>query len=171
MNTKKTVLAGLMIALGMVLPLLTMQIPEIGSMLLPMHLPVLLGGFICGPAYGALVGFIVPILRSLLFGMPVLMPMALAMAFELLAYGLVTGLLYNKLKKVKFGIYLSLIPALLIGRIVWGIAAYLLFSMTGKTFTIALFISGAFVNAVPGIILQLILIPIIVASLKKNKLV
>ena len=83
-NTKKMVLSALLLALGMILPMLTMQIPTIGNMLLPMHIPVLLCGFICGAPYGAMIGFALPIIKSIVFGTPILMPNALAMSFELL---------------------------------------------------------------------------------------
>lgn len=103
-KTKKIVLAGLFIALGIVLPFITMQIPSIGNMLLPMHIPIILCGFICGGPYGLIVGVIVPLLRSVLFGMPALFPNAVAMAFELGTYGFVTGVLYKRFNKKSFGI-------------------------------------------------------------------
>ena len=91
-NTKKLAYAALFLALCLVLPMLTGQIPQIGSMLLPMHIPVLLCGLVCGWQYGAAVGFVAPLLRSVLFGMPPMYPVAIAMAFELLTYGLVIGI-------------------------------------------------------------------------------
>lgn len=166
-NTKKLVISGVCLALCLLLPFLTGQIPKIGNLLLPMHLPVLICGFIAGPVYGLLVGLIAPILRSLLFGMPPLMPTAAAMAFELAAYGFLTGLLYQKLPKKPAYAYVSLIGAMLGGRIVWGVAAFLLNSALGNPFTLAIFMAGAFTNAVPGIILQLVIIPPIVLALKK----
>ena len=93
-NIKNMVLAAMFLAIGLVLPLFTGQIPQVGNMLLPMHIPVFLCGLICGWQYGAAVGFIVPLLRSAIFGMPVFFPSATAMAFELMTYGLVAGLLY-----------------------------------------------------------------------------
>jgi len=69
-DTLRLTLAALFVALGLVLPFLTGQIPEIGSMLLPMHLPALLCGFVCGWPCGLAVGFVMPLLRSLIFGMP-----------------------------------------------------------------------------------------------------
>ena len=121
-NTKHLVLTELFLALGIVLPFLTGQIPEIGSMLLPMHLPVLLCGFVCGWPYGLAVGFITPLLRSLLFGMPPMFPKAVAMAFELAGYGCLAGLLFRILPlKNIFRIYLSLLSAMLGGRIIYGL--------------------------------------------------
>lgn len=171
-DTKKLVLSGVFLALGLVLPFLTGQIQSIGSMLLPMHIPVLLCGFICGAPYGLIVGFITPLLRSVLFGMPKLFPMACAMAFELAAYGFLAGLLYKLLtnRKDVLRIYVSLVFAMLGGRIVWAVAAKIFYTMAGMNFTMQVFWAGAFANAVPGIILQLILIPAVLLALKKAKL-
>ena len=94
-NSKDLTLTAMFLALGLVLPFLTGQIPQIGNMLLPMHIPVFLCGLICGWRYGAILGFILPILRNAVFGMPVLFPTGIAMAFELMTYGLVAGFLYG----------------------------------------------------------------------------
>ncbi|WP_322597248.1 ECF transporter S component [Acetivibrio straminisolvens] len=94
MSTKRLVLSGLFLALGLLIPFLTAQIPSLGSRLLLMHIPVLLCGFICGWPYGLIIGLVLPVFRSMLFGMPPMFPTAVAMAFELAAYGLMTGLLY-----------------------------------------------------------------------------
>ena len=145
-NTKKLVLSGLFLAIGLVLPFLTGQIPEIGNMISPMHFPVLL------------------------FQMPPLYPVGLAMAFEMAAYGLVSGLVYSRVQHNIKGIYLSLIPAMVVGRIVWGIAQVVLMGLSGGSFTFHAFIAGALINAVPAIVLQLILIPLIIAALQKAKI-
>ncbi|MBQ3155641.1 MAG: ECF transporter S component [Clostridia bacterium] len=164
---QKLVLSAACLALCMVLPFLTGQIPEIGSMLCPMHIPVLLCGFLCGPAWGAVVGAIAPLLRFALFGMPPLMPTGAAMCFELAAYGAVAGLLYRALPRSTRSVYLSLIAAMLCGRILWGIVRVLLTGVTGSPFTWAAFLSGAFTSAVPGMILHLLLIPVIVLALER----
>lgn len=169
-KTKKLTLSALFMALGIVLPFFTGQIKQIGNMLLPMHIPVLLCGFVCGVPYGLMVGFIVPLFRSLLFGRPELMPTAVAMAIELAVYGAVTGLMYSKLKGKKFGIYLSLIVAMVAGRIIWGLVSLVLYGIMGNVFTWQIFAAGAFLNAVPGIIIQLILIPAIIFALEKANL-
>ncbi len=163
------VLSALFLALCMVLPLLTGQIPKIGSMLLPMHIPVLLCGLICGKEYGLIVGFVAPLMRSLIFGMPPVYPTATAMAFELATYGFVVGLVFShaKWKCIKH-LYIALISALVSGRVVWGIAQVILLGLGGKGFTFAAFIAGAFLNAIPGIILQLTLIPSIMLMIKKT---
>lgn len=169
-TTRQLVLSGFFIVLGLVLPLITAQIPSIGSMLLPMHIPVLLCGFICGGPAGLLVGFILPLFRSLLFGMPPMYPVALAMAFELAAYGLLAGLFYKVLpKKIPF-IYISLLISMIVGRMVWGGVSWALFSIAGNPFTWQYFMAAAFVNAIPGIIMQIVLIPLVIISLQKAKL-
>lgn len=166
-NTKKLVLSALFLALGLVLPFLTGQIPEIGSMLLPMHIPVLICGFACGWPYGLLVGFITPPLRSFLFGMPPL-PYAIAMAFELATYGAITGLLYRKLKKFKIRTYISLLVAMAAGRLVWAVVSFIIYGIQQSTFTWQIFINGALLTAIPGIILQIVLIPILILALEKS---
>ena len=97
---RKRILAALFLAIGLILPFITMQIPAVGKMLCPMHIPVLLCGYICGWPYGLLIGIITPLLRGVLFGMPAIFPNAFCMAFELATYGLVAGILSEKMKKV-----------------------------------------------------------------------
>lgn len=167
-NTKKLAYAALFLALCLVLPMLTGQIPRIGSMLLPMHIPVLLCGLVCGWQYGAAVGFVAPLLRSVLFGMPPMYPVAIAMAFELLTYGLVIGLVYRRMaQKGAAGVYAALLTAMAAGRLVWGVAEVVLLGLGGKAFTVQAFLTGALLNAVPGIIVQLVLIPAVMAALQK----
>lgn len=168
---RKLVLSAMFISIGIILPFFTGQIPSIGSMLLPMHIPVFLCGLICGGGYGAAVGFILPLMRSALFIMPPMFPDASAMAFELAAYGFVVGFLY---KKARWHCIKSLlrciITAMLCGRIVWGFMM-LLFLRTGtEGFTAKAFMAGAFINAFPGIIFQLIAIPAIMLALEKTHL-
>ncbi len=170
--TKNMTLSAMFLALGLVLPFLTGQIPQIGSMLLPMHIPVMLCGLICGWQYGAVVGFIMPLLRSALFGAPVMFPAATAMAFELMTYGLVAGLMYGLSRwQCIVALYRSLIVAMLAGRAVWGVVQVIQLGFSGSEFTWAAFMSGAFLNAVPGIVIQLILIPAIMAALNRTGLV
>ena len=121
------------LALCLVLPMLTGQIPQIGSMLLPMHIPVLLCGLVCGWQYGAVVGFVAPLLRSVLFGMPPMYPVAIAMAFELLTYGLVIGLVYRRMaQKGAAGVYAALLTAMAAGRLVWGVAEVVLLGLGAR---------------------------------------
>ncbi len=165
----KMILAALFLALAYVMPFLTGQIPEVGAMLCPLHIPVILCGFICGPVWGLGVGFIAPLLRSLTLGMPPLFPTAVCMAAELAAYGGVSGLMHKILPKKKPYIYLSLIIAMIAGRIVWGLVMAICMGITGTPFTLEAFIAGAFINAIPGIVVQIILIPILVMVLDNPK--
>ena len=164
---RKLTASAVCLALCMVLPFLTGQIPEIGSALSPMHIPVLLAGFLCGPWWAAAVGAMAPVLRFALFGMPPIFPTGLAMCFELATYGLISGLLYAKLPKKNTNIYVALIGAMLVGRIVWGAVMVVLMGITGAGFTWAAFMAGAFINAVPGIIVHILLIPVLVMALQK----
>ena len=175
MNRTKTatllrhlVYAAVCLALCMLLPFLTGQIPQIGSALSPMHIPVLLAGFLCGPWWAMAVGFVAPMLRHIWLGMPPLIT-AIAMSFELAAYGLFSGLLYRLLPKKTVNIYVSLIGAMILGRIVWGITMVVISGVSGSAFTWSAFIAGALLNAVPGIILHIVLIPILVMALKRAK--
>lgn len=164
------VLSALFLALAYVMPFLTGQIPEIGSMLCPLHIPVILCGFICGAPWGLAVGFVAPLFRSLTLGMPYLFPTAVCMAFELAAYGAFSGIMHSVLPKKKAYIYASLLISMIIGRIVWGAAMFICLGISGGAFTFAAFIAGAFTNALPGIIVQIILIPIIVMALENVKI-
>lgn len=166
-SLKKLVTSGVCLALCLLLPFFTGQIPQVGSMLCPMHIPVLICGLVCGWPYGLVVGLIAPFFRSLLFGMPPLFPTATAMAFELAAYGAMSGFLYKLLPKKLSFLYTSLIGTMLFGRIIWGIAMIVLMGITGGGFTFAAFIAGAFTNAIPGIICHILIIPPIVLGLKK----
>lgn len=172
-NLLKMVLAALFLALAYVMPFLTGQIPEVGARLCPLHIPVLLCGFICGWPWGMAVGFVAPLLRSLTLGMPPLFPTAVCMTFELAAYGLVAGLMHRYLPRKKPYIYCSLLIAMIVGRLVWGAAMLVCMGINGASFTFAAFIAGAFTNAIPGIIVQIILIPVLVMILddpRVNKL-
>ncbi len=167
LRIRKLIYAALYLAIAMVLPFLTGQIPQIGAMLSPMHIPVLLCGFMCGWPWGLAVGFIAPLLRSVLFGMPALFPAAVAMAFELAVYGGMSGLLYRLLPRKPWAVYAALIIAMIAGRVVWGAVRLLLAGLSGTSFTWVLFIAGALTNAVPGIILHLVLIPVLVIAMER----
>ena len=167
LQVRRMTYSALCLALALVLPFLTGQIPQIGSALCPMHLPVLLCGFLCGWPWGLAVGFIAPLLRSVIFGMPPMIPTALAMAFELATYGALAGFLYRKFPKTIPGIYASLLIAMICGRLVWGVVRLILAGVQGNGFTFATFLSGAITTAIPGIIAQLVLIPAIVYAMEK----
>ncbi len=162
-ETRKIVIAAVFLSLGIVLPFFTGQITEIGDTLLPMHIPVMLCGLICGGKFGFAVGLILPLLRAVTVGMPPIYPNAVWMALELATYGFVIGFLYYSFcKKQMWWLYCSLIIAMISGRIVWGIAKSILLGVSGKTFTVQAFIAGGIIDSLPGIILQLILIPSII---------
>lgn len=171
-NLKNMTLAALFLALGLVLPFFTGQVPQIGSMLLPMHIPVFLCGLVCGWQYGAVVGFVLPLLRSALFGMPVFFPGATGMAFELMTYGLVAGLLYGLSKwQCVRALYRCLIAAMVAGRLVWGAVQVVQLGLSGSAFTWQAFLAGALLNAIPGILVQLVFIPAIMVALNRTGLV
>ena len=175
MNTKTKspardlVLTALFLALAFVLPMITGHVPQIGNMLCPMHFPVLLAGFVLGGPWGLALGFIAPLLRSLLFGMPPMFPIAISMAFEMAAYGAVSGWMYRKVPHTLPMTYATLVTAMVAGRLVWGAVRFVLAGLTGSSFPFSAFLSGALLTAIPGIIAQLILIPLIVTALKKAK--
>ena len=170
-KTKQLILSAMLLGIGIVLPVLTGQIKEIGDSLLPMHLPVMLCGIICGAKYGATIGLMLPFIRSLTFGMPPIYPNAIWMALELATYGLVIGLMYHKAKKIKKGrLLISLAVSMVAGRIIWGISKAILLGIGGKPFTIEAFIIGGFVDALLGIAIQFILIPLIIGIYEKTKI-
>ncbi len=162
-SVQKLVTTGLMLALGLVLPSFFHMLGA-GPVMLPMHIPVLLCGLICGAPYGAACGLILPFLSSLLTGMPPIFPVAVSMSLELCAYGVICGLLY---RHFALNIYLSLILGMLCGRVVSGLANAALLGFSGGEYSLPIFLTGAFVTGLPGIILQLVLLPLIVVLLTK----
>ena len=170
-NLLNLVLSAMFLALALTLPFLTGQIKEIGNMLLPMHLPVMLCGLVCGWQYGLIIGFIAPLMRSALFAMPVMFPSAISMAFELATYGFVIGILFQKSRwKCIKSLYRCLTLSMISGRVVWGIVQCILLGLGENGFTVSMFLSGAFLKAVPGIVLQLLLIPTVMLMFKKTHL-
>ena len=167
-ETRKLTLSAMFMAMAFVMPFLTGQIPQIGSMLCPMHIPVLLCGFFCGAPWGLMVGTVTPILRSAILGMPQMFPMAFAMAFELATYGFVAGWLHQKLHRKKRFVYVALLAAMVTGRLVWGIVMFMCMGFDATKFGLSAFLAGAVINAIPGIILQLVLVPVLVISLKND---
>lgn len=170
MDLRKLIIAAVCLALCMVLPFLTGQIQQIGNALCPMHIPVLLCGFVCGPWYALAVGLIAPLLRFALFGMPPIYPIGVAMCFELAAYGALSGFLYRALPKKTGYLYVSLIGAMLGGRVIWGVVRAVLSGVGDHSFTWAAFLAGAFTNAIPGILLHILIIPPLLLALRRAKL-
>ncbi len=163
-STKKMVLAALCVSLGVLLPQALHAIPYAGQIFLPMHIPVLLCGFMCGGLWGLACGVITPILSSLIFSMPPV-PYLPGMVLELAIYGLAAGLLYRKLN---LNIYIALILSMLAGRVAYGLMNTLLFiSGQNSEYSFAIFFTSLFVKALPGIIIQLVLLPVLVLGLQK----
>ncbi len=162
------IVSALCLALCYVLPNFTGSIPQIGSMLLPMHIPVLLCGFLCGPLWGIAVGAAAPIMRSALVGMPVMYPMAVSMAFELATYGALCGLLHRYLSKDLKGIYTTLILAMIGGRMVYGLFQMAIILPSGGSYTLAAFLASTLTGSIPGILLQLMIVPVLVRSIEKS---
>lgn len=163
-KTSNITISAICISLAMILPFLTGQIPQIGAMLAPMHLPILICGLLCSPLYAVFVGAISPLLRFGIFGMPPLFPIGIAMSFELATYALVASFMHKK-----HGILSSLITAMIFGRLVWGTVMAIIAGVSGISFGFKIFIMSAFVNAVPAIILQLILVPLVVKAVDNRR--
>ena len=179
-NLNRMVISGALLALGLVLPFLTGQIPTIGQAISPLHIPALICGLTCGWQWGLGLGLVLPILRSFIFGMPPFPTVALPMAFELAAYGALTGLLYPLfLKLFKKDNHLpalltALVIAMIGGRIVGGAAkaALLAFGVIGSKspYTFAAFFASYFTSTAIGAVIHIVLVPAVVLALEKAKL-
>lgn len=165
-KTNNMVKASLFLALGLIFPYIFHLTGISGKVFLPMHIPVLLCGFILGPRYGLIIGFITPLLNSIITGMPPIYPTGVSMALELATYGFVGGFLY---KQKNVNIFISLILSMILGRFISGFANYILLTIGGKSFVLKMFLTTAFVKSVPGVLVQLILIPIVVKALDNTK--
>lgn len=165
---RRLAVSAVFFAVGIVLPFVTGQIPQIGRMLLPMHLPVFLCAMICGWGWGMAVGALLPLTRSLLFGAPVFYPSAVCMAVELWMYAGVSGLLYQAApKKNALAVYSALLPAMLFGRILWGQTQYWCLGFQGTKLTLEAFWTRGFAEGFPGIVLQLIAIPMLMSAYRR----
>lgn len=165
MKGKKIVLSGLYISMGILLPIVFHQFNMGGQVFLPMHIPVLIAGLTLGPVEGLIVGVLTPILSSFLTGMPVFFPMLPIMIFELVIYGLISGYFNVNLKSK---IYISMLMAMVSGRIMAGIVVFILVNFFGMQGTGPyLYVKGAIITGIPGIIIQLLFIPPAVKLLKK----
>ena len=169
-TVKKSIITAVCIALCVVLPQAFHAIPNAGSIYLPMHIPVLLCGLICGWQYGLLCGLVGPLFSSLITGMP---PMAYLppMMVECAVYGLIAGLMMKLVhtSKVYADLYISLVVAMFAGRVIAGIAKALIF-MPGQV-GIAMWTTSYFVTALPGIVIQLAVLPTLVFALMKARLI
>lgn len=173
-STQKLVVAAMFFAIGLVLPFVTGQMPQIGKMLLPLHLPVFLCSLIAGWPYGLAIGFLLPLVRSPLFGMPAFFPTAVEMAFELAAYGFFAGFIYKKLLDAKVNktvsLFAALISSMVLGRIVFLVVRIVIFKLSGSAFDFNVFLADAVLNAIPGIIMQIVLIPTIMISMEQSRI-
>lgn len=165
-TTKEIVLGGLLIATGLILPMIFHLFGVTGQIALPMHIPVLIGGFLLSPSLALGLGIITPLVSSVLTGMPVLFPMAVIMMFELGTYALTASLLS---RKMKMKIIPSLIGAMAAGRIAAGLTVALLVQLFGVKMNPLIYIKGAVLTGIPGIIIQLIFIPLLIFSIKTYK--
>ena len=169
-TVKKSIITAVCITLCVVLPQVFHAIPEAGSIYCPMHIPVLLCGLITGWSYGLLCGLAGPLLSSLITGMP---PVAMlpAMMIECAAYGALTGVMMQLVhtKKIYADLYISLIVAMLGGRVIAGLAKAFIFS--AGQYTMAAWVTGSFVKSLPGIIVHLAVIPSVVYALMRAKLI
>ncbi len=161
-NNKRLVISGLLLALGLILPyMLAHGLGINGNVLLPMHIPVFLCGFLCGWKYAGILGFTLPYINGVLTGMPALYPTAILMSLELTVYGLISGLLYYKtpLRKYKLGMYPAMLSAMVAGRAVYGLSMrlFLHFDSSLKAATVL----ASLISGIPGIIVQLIVVPTI----------
>lgn len=172
---KEIAIASLLLSIGLILPFITGNIPTIGVMLSPMHFPIIISGFILGPAYGALLGVLTPLIRSVLFSLPK-MPNCIFMAFELMSYGFISGYIFQKIFKKKYtykNIYISQICSMIIGRIVYGVIKLIAFKyiLGFGAYSINLWLTDVVLMSIPGIIAQLIIIPVLIYTLNKRGII
>lgn len=174
LSTKKLCFAAMMVAVGILLPMVFHAIPNAGTIFAPMHLPVFCAGLICGPFLGAMVGLICPLLSSILTGMPA--PAVLPnMVCELFIYGTFSGLFLRLFKTRKFmiGVYLALICSMLLGRLVGGFVTYAMYLSGAKTgsYTLTAFLTTYFVTCWPAILIQIFVVPAVVAAAKRTRFI
>lgn len=172
-SLNRLVITAVLLALGMVLPFLTGQIPTVGQMISPLHIPVFICGLTCGWGWGAALGVVLPLLRSVVFGMPPLVAVGIPMAVEMAVYGAVTGLLYRLLRRrfpALAGMLAAMLLAMIAGRIVGGAAKALVMGLQGTGYTFSAFIAGYFTGTAVGAAVHLVLCPIVALTLEKAKL-
>ncbi|MBN2260265.1 MAG: ECF transporter S component [Clostridiales bacterium] len=162
-KTRDIILGSVLLALAVIIPYIFHTSGINGAVFLPMHIPVLIGGFFLSPAIAGLVGALSPILNSLISGMPVMYPIGVVMVFELAVYGISTAMLSKK-----FNVYNSLIIGMVLGRLSAAGVVYVLQSFFGLKMNYLIYIKGAVISGIPGIVIQLLLIPVIVKALKKS---
>lgn len=164
-TTKEIVLSGLLLATGILLPMIFHAVGMTGPIFLPMHIPVLIGGMLLSPYLALVLGIVTPLLSSVLTGMPVLFPMAPIMVVELGTYGLIAALC---IRKFKLNVILALIISMIAGRIMAGVTVALLIQLFSVQMNPILFVQGAIITGLPGLIIQIILIPTLVYLIKHH---
>ncbi len=171
MNVKRLAAGGLLLAMGILVPQAFhfTGVPASGAVFLPMHIPVLIAGFLLGPLYGLIIGMLSPIISAMTTGMPAIARLPF-MIGELATYGAISGLLFEQLGlyKRRFGIYISLLGAMLVGRIVYGlmiVGAIYLFGVKGLSIGM---VGTAIITGIPGIVIQVVCIPVLIMALKKG---
>lgn len=175
-STFRMILTAILLALGMVLPFLTMHIPTIGQAISPLHIPVFICGLTCGWGWGCALGVVLPLLRSVIFGMPPLVATGIPMAFELAAYGALCGVMYPLLRKALKqkqnlpALLVALIIAMVGGRLVGGAAKAVVMGLTGGSYGFNAFVTAYFVSTAIGAVIHIILVPVVVLALEKAKL-
>lgn len=163
-NTKKLVIGGLLLALGIIIPSIFHLTGIPGKVFLPMHIPVLIGGFLLPPGLALLLGMLTPLLNSLVTGMPELIPMGVIMVFELGIYGLMASLMYRRFKLPSV---ISLIISMVVGRIMAGLTVFILAAFFAIQLDPMIFIIGGVTAGIPGIVVQLIFIPSLIHAIVK----
>lgn len=171
----RMVTTAVLLAIGMVLPFLTGQMQAFGKLISPLHIPVFICGLTCGPVWGAALGLVLPILRSVVFGMPRLMPTAVTMMGEMAMYGLITGLmdpiLCRVLKRHRlWAMLLSLVIAMLAGRAAGGVVNAAILSAQGSGYSFAMFVASYFSSTLVGAAIHLVVVPVVVLALEKARL-
>ena len=172
-QTRMLIFAALLVAIGLILPFFLGNVQIFMQGVSPMHIPALLAGLLLGPFWGALVGAVTPLLRGFLFHMPVLVPTGVCMAFELAAYGILTGVLYPPLAK-RFksnhlpAIIIAMLIAMVAGRIVGGVVQAILQISRGNSYGFNAFITAYFVKTAVGAVIHLIVVPAVTLALKRQ---
>jgi hypothetical protein len=169
-GVKKITLTALFTALGILIPIVFHTNPMFGSVFLPMHITVIVCAMITGPYRGMICAALTAFISSIVTGMPPIYPVGVIMIFELITYasvaGILTKILIVRINKIA-ALYTALIAAMLAGRIIMGAASVIFIGLIGNGYSMKAFITAAFITALPGIIIQLAIIPWIILVLRK----
>ena len=171
----RLLITAILLAVGMVLPFLTGQLQSFGQLISPLHIPAFICGLTCGWGWGAALGFVLPILRGLIFGMPPFPAVGLPMAFELMFYGLVSGLLYPVLRKALkekrlAAMLIAMVAAMIVGRCAGGAAKAVMMGLNHQPYAFSAFFASYFTGTAVGAVIHLVICPLIVLALEKAKL-